>query len=251
VYDQSGAPVPDALVVILPLPKTLGNDLSTDRNGKLSLDVPSGSYKLTVIKPGFRVGRKHIEAQSGTHPAISIVLNLRTLSNLPVVAATPLVSSSEIRSFPEQTHAISPDGRYWIVDVKSNSEPHHTVFLEDCVRDTKRFLFNYDRRVVLMWTPNSQWFTATIEIGPDSTRSSIYSVDENIPPINVLDLLLSQLAESEQIRLKSMLSNQRVRMGVGDWDGAMQIEVSIHAYGATNPDGSGANYTVQLPPRKP
>lgn len=247
VKDSSGAAVPDALVLILPLPNTLRNELWTDRDGELSLDVPPGTYDLSVNEPGFRLARKHIEAQPGTHQEIAITLEVGgCISNC--LAVTGLVAKSKSIFFPEQSEAVSPDGKYALIGMDSNSEPHHTVFLNDRVHHTQRKLFDYDGEVGLMWNPSSKLFAVTNYVDINHSRCSIFSVDRRSLPLQVSDLLFSELAESEQLMVKKAMTNRRVRVGAQDWDGPLELKVTIYAFGAANPDGFEASYTVKLPP---
>src|SRR6266478_4802138 len=54
---------------------------------------------------------------------------------------------AKLISFPEHSRAVSPDGRYSITGVYSESEPYHTVFLDDRQLKTRRELFSYSRSI--------------------------------------------------------------------------------------------------------
>lgn len=76
VKDQSGAVASDAQVQILPSPNTIGKDLTTGSDGKLSLNVPPGNYDLRVTLRGFLPYTKRIEVQNDTRQTIDVVLKV-------------------------------------------------------------------------------------------------------------------------------------------------------------------------------
>jgi hypothetical protein len=76
VTDPTGADIPYATVQSLPLPKTPGGNPTTDRSGKLSIDLSPGSYDLTFRSQGFRTETRHIEVKNGAHQTINVVLEL-------------------------------------------------------------------------------------------------------------------------------------------------------------------------------
>src|SRR5262249_32296296 len=82
-------------------------------------------------------------------------------------------------SFPQHNRATSPDGRYAIVNVESDAQPYHAVFLEDHKLKTRRKLFNYDRWVEVLWNPDSNSFALTDHAGSDFSECRIISVERN------------------------------------------------------------------------
>jgi hypothetical protein len=154
-------------------------------------------------------------------------------------------------SFPAQSHAISPDGRYDIVDVENATEPHHSVLLEDLYRRTRRKVFDYDRNIALLWKPDSKYFAVTDYIGSDNSRCSILSVDETVPPIQVLDALSRQVSGETRKQLETHLSNHHSYFEAVVWDGPMSLQVKISGYGDADPEGFKEFYEVLLPARQP
>jgi hypothetical protein len=250
VKDASGAVVPNALVLICPSSNTLGNNLMTNREGKLSLDLPPGIYDICVWYLGFRLARRHNEVQRGTHQTISIALQVGGCTECLAVtaAASP---ANPFYYFPEAFDGISPDGRYVIAGLNCDSEPHHTLYWEDRALKTWRKWLTYDTRVVLLWSPDSELLAVTDYVSSNRSRCSVYSVDETIPPIQVLDLLFSRLSKSEQTRLKRFLSNQQAYVEASAWNGPAQLAVGIHGSGDANPAGFSELYELQLHPRQP
>jgi hypothetical protein len=185
VKDQSGAAVANAHVQIVPPPDNIGKNLATDGDGKLSLGVPPGNYDLRVESSGFMTATKRIEAIAATPQVIEIVLKVGSCPPGPCL----MVSNDVSVSFPAQSEAISPDGRYAIISVDRGTKPSHSVFLEDRLLKTRRKLFNYDRHVVVLWKSDSKLFAVTDYVASDSSRCSILSVDEKVSPVQVLDVL--------------------------------------------------------------
>ncbi len=188
---------------------------------------------------------KRVEAIAGAHPRIGIVL--------PVGGCSPCVVVTNILpvSFPEQSEAVSPDGRYAIVGIDRDKEPYHTVFLEDRSLKTRRKLFNYDRHIVVLWKSDSKLVAVTNYVGSDSSQCSIVSVDEKVGPIQVLDVLSHQLSEDTWNQLKRGLGNHHAYVEASVWDGPASLLVKISGYGDADPAGFAAFYEVLLPGGKP
>jgi hypothetical protein len=88
--------------------------------------------------------------------ACSLLL-LGVLSGSLTMPATAGQASTNVVSFPEQSQAASPNGRYVIVG-ENHAEPFHSAILEDRVLKTRRKLFDYDRHIDLLWNPNNRSF---------------------------------------------------------------------------------------------
>jgi len=247
VKDQSGAIVPYAHVQIVPSPNNIEKNQTTDTDGKLSLDVSPGSYELTVESPGFVTSSKRIEAKPGTHQAVDIVLKVGACP--PGVCG--VVTNVFPVSFPGQSQAPSPDGRYVIVGADSGSGPYHSVFLEDRLLKTRRKLFDYDRHIVLLWKSDSKLLAVTDYVSSENSRCSILPVDEKVPPIQVLDVLSHQLSEDTWKQLQTHLSNHHAYVEAEVWDGPMSLLVKISGYGDADPAGFAGFYEVLLPAGKP
>jgi hypothetical protein len=247
VKDQSGAPVPYAHVQVVASPDNIGKNLTANSDGKLSLDIFPGSYDLTVESPGFLTVKKRIEAKAAMQQTLDIFLKIGSCP--PGVCG--VVTDVFPVSFPAQAQAVSPDGRYAIVGVDSGTEPYHSVFLEDRSLKTRRKLFNYDHRIVLLWKSDSKLFAVTDYQGSDNSRCSVLPVDEKVPPIQVLDVLSHQLSEDSWKQLQTHLSNHHAYVEAEVWDGPMSLLVKISGYGDADPAGFAGFYEVLLPAGKP
>jgi hypothetical protein len=143
-------------------------------------------------------------------------------------------------SFPEHPRAVSPNGHYAIVGVDSDTEPFHTVFLEDLRLRIRRKLFNYGRHIDLLWNPDSESFALTDYAGSDYSRCSIVSVDENVPPIQLWDELVNTVAGNEQ---KGLLKNHHVYIAATEWFDSGTLKIKVWGHGEVNSSGFTRVYT--------
>jgi hypothetical protein len=176
VKDESGGIIPNAQVQIAPSPNDVGKNLMTDVDGRLHLDMPPGIFDLSVTSPGFARMKKQFEVQDATPQLVSVLLAPGWCSQGcgVVTEASPLLS-------PEHLPAVSPDGRFAIVEIASDWVPRHTIFLEDRVLKTQRKLFSYDQPESFLWNYDSKVFAVsdnTNFLGDDTSLRSIFSVDE-------------------------------------------------------------------------
>jgi len=241
VKDQSGAFVSNAHIKVVPAPNNIGKNLTADLGGKVSLDLSPGSYDLTVESSGFVKATKRVEVKSDAPQTIEIVLKIGSCSPCPVV-------SNEVPvSFPAQSQAVSPDGRYAIVGVDRGTKPSHSVFLEDHFLKTRRKLFNYHQHIVVLWKTDSKLFAVTDYVGSDSSRCSILSVDEKVPPIQVLDVLSRQFSTDTWKQLANRLNKDHVYVEAAVWDGPTSLMVKISGHGDADPGGFTEFAEVLLP----
>lgn len=146
-------------------------------------------------------------------------------------------------AFPEHSRAVSPNGRYVLVGVDSDTEPNHTVFLEDLRLKTRRKLFNYDRHIELLWSPDSESFAVSDYAGSDYSLCSIVSVTGNVPPIQVWDELVKAATANEQ---KSLLHNDHVYIAATDWVSPRILKVKVWGHGEVNPAGFTRFYRYEI-----
>jgi hypothetical protein len=146
-------------------------------------------------------------------------------------------------SFPEHSHAISPDGRYVLVAVNADREPSHMVYLEDSQLKSRRKLFNYDRHIDLLWNPDSESFAVSDYAGSDHSRCSIVSVTENVPPVQVWDELVKAAKANDQ---KSLLRNDHVYIAATDWISSKILKVKVWGHGEVNPGGFTRFYRYEI-----
>jgi hypothetical protein len=145
--------------------------------------------------------------------------------------------------FPEHSRVVSPNGRYVLIDVDADTEPNHTVFLEDLRLKARRRLFNYDRHIDLSWNPDSQSLAVSDYAGSDYSRCRIYSVSENVPPVQVWDELVKAATAKEK---KSLLQNDHVYIAASDWISPRVLKVKVWGHGEVNPAGFTSFYRYEI-----
>jgi len=231
VSDPSGAAIPKARILILPLLDAIGGTPMIGSDGKVSINLPPGRYPLRVHVLGFRAWKGEIEARPGTRQTVPVFLEIPSYSNC-VTVGTQTVPLSPPPSFPEQSQVLSPDGRYRLVRTGWPSAGHHMVLLEDRVHKSRRKLFQYHKRVTFSWYTDNL-FAAKDQLGDGSSTAVYYSVHPATPSVQALDLVFSQCQEDERGSLEKYLSTKRVDVvtGPGGPCAAMLPTVGVSAYG--------------------
>src|SRR5260370_17741427 len=104
-----------------------------------------------------------------------LILLLAVLSLVRWAAAQAKQLATKPISFPDHSQAVSPNGRYLITDVESDSGPHHTVFLNDRRLKTPRKLFNYGRAIEILWKRAIKSCVLNDYSGSDYSECRIFS----------------------------------------------------------------------------
>jgi len=145
-------------------------------------------------------------------------------------------------SFPEHSRAVSPNAQSAIVGVDSDTEPYHTVFLEDIRLKTRRKLFNYGRHIDLLWNPDSKSFALTDYAGSDYSRCTIIFVDESVPTIQLWDELVNSVTGDER---SALLKNHHVYIAAAEWIDPDRLKVKVWGYGEANSSGFNRFFTYE------
>lgn len=146
-------------------------------------------------------------------------------------------------SFPEHSQAVSPSGRYLITAVDSDSEPHHTIFLNDRRLKTRRVLFSYGRGIEILWNPDSKSFVLNDYAGSDYSECRIISVDEKAESINVWDKIVKDATAKEK---RSLIENHHVYIAAKEWIGSKTLKVKVWGYGEVDRDGFTRYYLYEM-----
>jgi hypothetical protein len=168
----------------------------------------------------------------------NLLLLMLTLAS--VASTQTQVPSAKLIWFPGHSRAVSPDDRYLIFGVDSDSEPYHTVFLEDRRLKTRRNLFNYSRWIELLWNSDSKSFVLNDHAGSDYSECKIIPVDEKAKPIDVWDKILKGIAPREQ---RSLLENHHVYIEAKEWISRDTLKIKVWGYGEVNRSGFTRFYT--------
>ena len=218
----------------------------TGADGRLSTSVSPGSYDVIVDAPNFLKVSKHIEAKSGMHQTVAFVLEARPCASGPCLLNTDVLPVS----FPEQSSALSPNGRYAIIGDDRDTGTYHSLFLEDRLVKTRRRIFNYDRRVLLVWNLSSNAFAVTDYVAKDSAECRVVSVDAKVPPIQVLDVLSRQLPPEKWKDLQAALRKHHVSVEAVEWSGSGSLLIKISENRELRPESFTGFYEVVLPAKR-
>ncbi len=238
VKDQSGGIIPNAQVQITPSPSNIEKKITTDGDGRLHVGMPPGSYDISVTSTGFARMKKRVEVQDATPQVVSVVLT-------PGSCPPDCFYEEAMARQAEQSVAVSPDQRYAIVWAYSIGSLF-TAVLEDRDRQTRRELFTYDPNVLVLWSSDSKAFAVTGYVGNNISRCSIFSVDDKVPPIQVLDLFARQLSEIEREDLEGYLSSPHAKIQALAWIKPTDLEVEASAYDDRNHISFKETYTLPV-----
>jgi hypothetical protein len=124
---------------------------------------------------------------------------------LIVVFALSVVAQSRTAapvSFPEAaSEAVSPNGQFAVVNVDSDAEPHHTLFLENRQTKARQKLMDYERHVEVLWNPNSTTLAVTDYAGSNIAECLLFSVSDPRQPENVADVLRKTIKNSKELAI--------------------------------------------------
>jgi hypothetical protein len=106
VKDQSGAPISNAQIEVLPSHDETATKLSTDGNGELSIRLSSGSYELLVTSAGFRNAARHLEVQKTGRQLLTFVLEVGGCRPGACLTVTAIPPSQNGEKHQSETHGI-------------------------------------------------------------------------------------------------------------------------------------------------
>jgi hypothetical protein len=146
-------------------------------------------------------------------------------------------------SFPEHRKATSPGGRYAIVNVKSDVQPYHTVFLDDFKLKKRRKFFNYDRWVEELWNPDSSSFVHTDHAGSDFSECRIVSVERNTVIANVWAEIQQKSTAEER---RQLTKNHHLYIAAQEWLNPKRLLVKVDEYGEFDRSGFTRFYEYEI-----
>ena len=127
--------------------------------------------------------------------AVAVGIAVATLAALAASNKT-----THLVPFPSaQTQAVAPDKRFAVVNVDSDKEPYHTLFLEDQQTNTRRKILEYDRSVEVIWNPDSTAFAVNNYAGSNVGECLIFFTSDKIASVNVGDALLDRMTSGEEL----------------------------------------------------
>lgn len=168
-----------------------------------------------------------------------------------LVVVTSKGAMTELVSFPsKQTQAVSPDGRFAIVNVDSDTEPHHMLFLENRQHKTRRKLMEYGRSIEVLWNPSGTSFAVTDYAGSNLAECLVFSVNDSEAPRNVADALQTSITNlKEQVSLRE---SSHVYWTAVRWKSSDSLLVRVWGHTDSTPAKSFQYFhTYKLPTRRP
>lgn len=76
-----------------------------------------------------------------------------------------------------RSELVSPDGRYVLLNVNNDHEPHHSIFLKDKSSGTQTKMYEYDRSATVLWAPDGKHFALNDYGGSDFAETYIIALD--------------------------------------------------------------------------
>jgi len=154
------------------------------------------AYRQMKSEDPLRVGTPDSDARSSVPATRVLVVAL-------VLFSAVASFGQSARSFPgKKSELISPDGRWMLQNVDRDQEPYHSILLKDNTSGKRRKVCDYGRSVRVIWAPDSRRFALNDYAGSNFTKTTIVSVDETVPTIDVQAAILhSNVSQSESVTL--------------------------------------------------
>jgi hypothetical protein len=106
---------------------------------------------------------------------------------------------AKLVSFPStKAAAVSPDGYFAVINVDSDAEPHHTLFLENRESKTRRKLMEYGRHVEVLWNPSSTEFAVNDYTGSNVAACLVFAITDGGPARNVIDAVQPTITDAKE-----------------------------------------------------
>jgi hypothetical protein len=118
--------------------------------------------------------------------------------------------------------------------------------LKNLESNVRRELFDYDRHVDVLWSPDSTLFAVTDYGESDLSHCRVFSVDEKIKTVSALDQLSRTLSESERKRLQRLQSNHHFYVAASAWTASKELKLKVWGHGAADPGGFTQYYVLRL-----
>lgn len=177
-------------------------------------------------------------------------MHWKTLRTCAVFAITVVLSlgraatTSRLISFPSSRIAVSPNGRFAVIDPDSDEQRYHSLFLEDRRTHERRKLLEYQRWVEVLWNPNSTSFAVNDHMGSNISESYVYSTDPDKQRIDVEGKILAQMKTPGE--KASVTQNLHVYWEAVRWVDSKTLRVKVWGYGEANPGGFTRYYKYRL-----
>ena len=169
--------------------------------------------------------------------AVTKARHLAVAVGIAVAAVAALAASNKtthLVQFPSaQTQAVAPDKRFAVVNVDSDKEPYHALFLKDRQSRSRRKMLEYDRSVEVIWNPDSTAFAVNNYAGSNVGDCLIFFTNDKIAPVNVGDALLDRLASGAE--LSTLHISDHIYWTAVRWTSPELLKVKVWGHTDVNP----------------
>jgi hypothetical protein len=150
-----------------------------------------------------------------------------------VVALAASNSTARLVSFPSaQTQAVARDGRFAVVNVDSDTEPHHTLLLENRQTKSTRKILEYDRSVEVLWNPDSTMFAVNNYAGSNVGECLIFLINK-AASVNVGDVLQNGTTNRDEI--STLHASDHIYWAAVRWMSPQLLKVKLWGHTDVSP----------------
>jgi hypothetical protein len=161
-----------------------------------------------------------------------------------IFVSTGFAGSPKVAFPSSEGPAVSPDDRFAIVNVDSDKEPYHTLYLEDRENQVRRKLLDYGRSVEVLWNPESTLFAVTDYMGSNVSECFVLSTDPNQQRIDIQNEIQRRITNPPEL---ASLQNDHVYYAAIAWTTPTTLKVKVWGHGDVNPSGFTRFYTYTVP----
>jgi Tol biopolymer transport system component len=174
---------------------------------------------------------------------ISQMKRLALAITLLILTAAAGEKRGAIVSFPSDQTAPSPDGRYVVLNVDSDKEPEHTLFLVERPSKAKRKLLVYGRYTEALWNPNSDLIAITDYAGSNVAQCLVFSTSGRAP-VDIGEQITRTVRGKKE--RASIQENDHVYFAGIAWTSPRTLKVKVWGHGDADPSGFKRFYTYTI-----
>jgi hypothetical protein len=153
---------------------------------------------------------------------------------------TATAGSQKAIQFPGEISQIaSPNGRYVLVNVDSESEEqtlylgdNHALYLRDLKTGKEKKIYAYGRHVKTLWSPKGTRLMISDYGGSDYANCIIFFFETARNPINVQEQLREKMRYN-----KSVFGNHHTYIVGTEWFSENKVKIKIFGHGDIDPHG--------------
>jgi len=159
---------------------------------------------------------------------------------ISLCSSAATASSQKVMQFPgESSQIASPNGRYVLVNVDSESEEHtlalgdnHELYLRDLRNGKEKKIYAYGRAVEALWSPTGNKLMINDYGGSNYANCIIFFFDIGRTSIDVQEQLWKKMRYN-----KSIFGNHHVYIVGKKWFSEKRVKIKIFGHGDVDPHG--------------